>query len=263
LNTLPAISLCARLISLKDNQANLLVLPSDHYIKDNTSFKQTIIKALNLSLKGFICLMGIRPDSPCSGYGYIKTGKRISDGIFYVDSFKEKPACGIAKRLFKNKDIFWNSGIFCFKAEVILMELETHVPRLYREIIKIDKKQDIKKAWHKIKPLSIDYGLLEKTKKSAVVAAKFYWRDLGSWDALCEILSKDRKNNILLSDCLNLHSDNIFVFSQGSRRVVATIGLQDLIIVDTPDALLVCKKEMSQDVKRLVEFLKQKRMKCV
>ncbi len=263
LNTLPAISLCARIINLKDNQANLLVLPSDHYIKDSINFKQVILKALDLSSKGFLCLIGIKPDSPCSGYGYIKVGGGIGKNIFYVKSFKEKPNLNETKRLFKNKGMFWNSGIFCFKSEVILREIKIYLPRLYRQIIRIKERQDIKNIWNKIKPISIDYGLLERSKNLAMVAAKFYWRDLGSWDALCDILPKDKKNNIILSDFVELDSKNTFVFSQTPKRLIATIGIQDLIIVDTSDALLICRKEKSQEVKKLVELLKKKRKKCV
>jgi len=263
LNTLPAISLCAQIIRLKDSLANLLVLPSDHYIKDSRGFKSTMFRALSLSAKGLICLIGIKPDSPCLGYGYIKTGRKIDKDIFAVKCFKEKPTLNTARKLFKEKGIFWNSGIFCFKAEVILKEIKTYVPKLYAQIIQIRQKQDIKKIWPKIKPISIDYGLLEKSSNLAMVRAKFYWRDLGSWDALCSVFSKDRKNNIILSDCVNLDSTNIFVCSYGSKRLIATVGLEDTIIVDTPDALLVSRKEKSEGIKRLFELLKQKRKQCV
>ena len=263
LNTLPAISLCARIINLKDDQANLLVLPSDHYIKDNASFRKVMLKALNLSAKGFICLTGVKPDSPCSGYGYIKTGRKIGKDGFFVEYFKEKPTLNTARRLFKEKGIFWNSGIFCFRAVTVLRELKTHVPKLYAQIIQIKQKQDIPKIWHKIRPVSIDYGLLQKSRNLVMVRAEFYWCDLGSWDALSGVLSRDRKKNTILSDCINLDSTNIFVYSPGYKRLIATVGLQDTIIVDTPDALLVCKKEKSQDIKRLFALLKKKRKKCV
>ncbi len=263
LNTLPAISLCAWLISRKDTQANLLVLPSDHYIKDNRGFKKTMFKALNLSAQGLLCLIGIKPDKPCLGYGYIQTGKKIGKGAYSVDCFIEKPSLNTIKRLLRKGGILWNSGIFCFKAKVILEEIKTYVPKLYAQIIKIKQKQDIKKVWPKIKPNSIDYGLLEKTNNLAMVQAEFYWRDLGSWDVLCNALSKDRKNNIILADCINLDSVNMLVFSYGSRRLIATVGLKDVIIVDTPDALLVSRKEKSQEIKRVVELLRQKRKKCV
>lgn len=263
LNTLPAIALCAQLINLRDKQANLLILPSDHYIKDNAGFKRTMIRTLSLSSRGFVCLIGVKPDSPCSGYGYIKTGKKIDKDEFYIGSFKEKPDLNTAKKLFKKSDIFWNAGIFGFRSDVILKEIRDYQPLLYSQIIRIRKKQDIGKVWPRINPISIDYGLLEKSKRLVMVKAKFYWRDLGSWEALCNVLSADRKGNIILSDCINLDSRNIFVCSYGSQRIIAAVGLQDIIIADTADALLVCRKDKSQDIKRLVELLKKKRKKCV
>lgn len=263
LNTLPAISACAQIINLRDEQANLLVLPSDHYIKDEVKFRHIVSETFRLAEIGFLCLIGIKPDTPCTGYGYIKAGKKIKSGSFYVRYFKEKPDLKQAKRLIREKDIFWNSGIFCFKTEVVLREIRTYQPRLYTRIIKIRDRKDIEYHWNKIKPISIDYGLLEKSRNLVMVTAKFYWRDLGSWDALCDVLPKDKKNNIILADSLNLDSMNTLIYSQDSKRLIATIGLKDLVIVDTPDALLVCKKERSQEIKKLVEVLKKKRKSCV
>jgi len=262
LNTLPAVAVCAQLISLKDSLANLLVLPSDHYIKGR-GFKETMLKALSLSAHGHICLAGIRPESAHPGYGYITTGPRIGRDGFRVESFKEKPDSKALKRLFKKSGLFWNSGIFCFKAAVILSQIRSFSPGLYAQISRIKQKKQIAKFWPKIKPISIDYGIIQKSKSLVMVEAGFYWRDLGSWDALSSVLPKDRQNNVILSDCVNLNSRNIFSCSYGSKRIIATVGLEDLIIVDTPDALLVCKKENAQDIKRLVELLRRKRKSCV
>jgi mannose-1-phosphate guanylyltransferase/mannose-6-phosphate isomerase len=263
LNTLPAISLCAQLINLKDPEASLLVLPTDHYIKNKLEFKQDILKALNVAAKGFLCLLGIKANGLCLGYGYIKTARKISPGIFYVKSFKEKPGPDKAKRLLEEKGIFWNAGIFCFKAGVLLREIKIHLPELYRQLIQIEDKQDMKRIWHKIKPISIDYGLMEKSKNLAMVKARFDWIDLGSWNALCRVLPKDRKNNIVLSDSVDLDSTNIFIYSNNPKRLIATLGLKDLIIVDTPDALLVSSKKRSEEIKRIVEILQKKRKNYV
>lgn len=261
LNTLPAVALGAQLINLKDEQANLLVLPSDHYIKDSIKFRQVISRALDVARDDLLCLMGIKPDSPSTGYGYIEA-ERDKD-VFCVKSFKEKPTLFEAKKLFRKKGVYWNSGIFCFKSEAILKEIKMYQPQLYRQIIKIKDKQDIGNIWHRIKPISIDYGLLEKSKNLVMLTAKFYWRDLGSWDALCDIFPKDRKNNIVLANSVNLDSRNTFIYSEVPQRFIATLGLENLIIVDTKDALLICRKQESQKVKKLVEILKKKRKKCV
>jgi len=263
LNTLPAISLCTKIISLKDNYANLLVFPSDHYIKDPLKFKQAMLKALRLSLEGFICLIGIKPHTPHSGYGYIKAGKIITKDAFHIHSFIEKPAPLIAKSLFRRKGIFWNAGIFCFQAKTLFQELSKNCPALYRQISRIEKAKDIKNIWKKIKPVSIDYGLLEHSRKLAMVEALVYWRDLGSWEALCEVLSKDKYGNAIVPDCEHLGSSNIFVYKHKASRLIATIGLKDTIIIDTPDALLVAKKKNADQIKHLVGILEQKRRKCV
>jgi mannose-1-phosphate guanylyltransferase len=264
-NTLPAISLCAQIIRLKDPKAKLIVLPSDHYIKDDLNFKFTIKKALTAAEEGFLCLIGIKPNSPRLGFGYINVSNKIDKDIFYVKSFKEKPQPKEAKSLLKMKGIFWNSGIFCFKAEVLLNELKTYLPTLYYQINRIKQRYDITKIWSKIKPISIDYGLLEKSRNLVMVVGKFNWSDLGSWDSLSDLLPKDRKNNTILSDCdcVSLDINNTLVCSYEHKRLIAALGLKDLIIVDTPDALLVCRKDKAQDIKRLVEVLKNKRKKCV
>ncbi|MBM3251206.1 MAG: hypothetical protein FJZ11_00290 [Candidatus Omnitrophica bacterium] len=263
LNTLPAIGLCARMISIRDKQANLLVLPADHYIRDNAGFKRAIFKALKLSSAGFMCLVGVKPDSPCVGYGYIKAARRIDKDIFSVAYLKEKPGLKTARRLFKEKNIFWNTGIFCFKAEVILRQIKDRLPGLHNQLSRVKYKQDIGDIWPKIKAVSIDYGLLEKSQGLVMVKAGFDWSDLGSWDALCGVLASGNKKNVILSDCVSLDNANIFVSSYGCRRLIAAIGLRDTIIVDTPDALLICKKENAQDIKALVEILKRKKKSCV
>ncbi len=263
LNTLPAICLSARIIELKDPQAVLLVLPSDHYIKDDIAFKRAVLKALKYAKKNALCLMGIKPTQPCSGYGYIRAGRNIEDGIFLIKSFQEKPTPRQAELLLHKKDIFWNSGIFCFKSSIILGEAKAYQAGLYRQISKIKKKEDIKYAWKAIKAISIDYGILEKSRRLVMVKAKFYWRDLGSWDALVEILPSDAQGNIVLADTVSLDSRDNLMYSSCPNRVIAGIGLKDLIVVDTPDALLLCRKDKSQEIKKIVETLKVKRRECV
>jgi len=264
-NTLPAISLCAQLVRLKDPQANILVLPSDHYIKDNNAFKHSAEEAFRLAGDGFLSLIGIKPDSPRSGYGYIRTGKKMAKDIYRVQQFQEKPSVREARNLLSKRGIFWNSGISCFKAAILAEETKRYLPALYHQIVKVRNRQDISKVWPKIKPASIDYGLLEKSDNLIMVIGKFRWSDLGSWDTLSELLPKDRKDNVVLSDCdcITLDSSNTLVCSYEHKRLIACVGLKDLVVVDTPDALLVCKKDKSQDIKALVGLLKKKRKKCV
>lgn len=264
-NTLPAIALCAQIINLKDGDANLLISPSDHYIKDGRAFKGAIAKALEFSARGFLCLVGIKPDKPRSGYGYIQTKKLARKDVFYVSSFREKPSTEEASLFFKKKNVYWNSGIFCFKSKVILSEIKKYSPELYSQISNIRNKSNMGNIWQKVKAVSIDYGILEKSQKLIMVRGRFYWCDLGSWDALSDVLPKDRRSNVVLSDCdrINLDTRGTFICSYNHKRLIAAVGLEDLIIVDTPDALLVCKKEKAQDIKKLVSLLEKKRRACV
>ena len=253
-NTAPAVGLCAKLISRIDKDAVLLVLPSDHYIKNIENFRKTLKKAIACARKDFLVTIGIKPSAPSTGYGYIKVdGKK--NGHTLVDKFLEKPDLNKAKKYFKNKKFFWNSGMFIWKASVFLEEASKYLPKLYANLQLINSVNDIAKVWPKIEAISVDYGIMECSKRIALIVSNFYWTDLGSWEALSEILPKDKRGNIISGNTLNLDSQGVCVFSKGNR-LVSTIGVNNMVIVDTPDALLVCDRNRTQDVKQLVERLK-------
>jgi len=264
-NTAPAVGLCAKLISRIDQDAMLLVLPSDHYIKNTENFKKTIKSAIACAKDNFLVTIGIKPSAPSTGYGYIKVGARCSVlGSRYlsyrVDKFLEKPDLSKAKKYFKDKKFFWNSGMFIWKAAVFLEEVKKYLPKLYANLQMINSVNDIPKVWPKIEAISVDYGVMERSKRIALIPALFYWTDLGSWDALAEIFPKDKKGNISTADVLNLDSEGICVFSRG-QRLISTIGLKDVVIADTPDALLVCDRSKTQEVKKLVKMMKSLKRK--
>ncbi|MFA4989083.1 MAG: cupin domain-containing protein, partial [Candidatus Omnitrophota bacterium] len=192
-------------------------------------------------------------------YGYIRAGEKKS-GYIEAREFLEKPDFARARRYFKDKRFFWNSGIFIWKASVFMDEVKKYLPGLYSKLRIVESVRDIPRIWPGIKPISVDYGIMEHSKKVALIPASFYWTDLGSWDALAEVFPKDREGNISGDDTLNLHSRGVCVFSRGNR-LVSTIGVKDLIIADTPDALLVCDRNRTQDVKHLVDKLKTLRRK--
>lgn len=257
-NTAPAIGLCAQLIKRIDEDAILLVLPSDHHITDAACFRNDLRKAIACAREGLLVTIGIKPTHPSTGYGYIKISKGggLRQEYQIVEKFLEKPSLLKAKKYFKDKNFFWNSGIFAWKACVFLNEIKTYLPDLHSYLEMIRTPDDIKRVWHKIAPISVDYGILERSKKIALIPANFYWTDLGSWDALNEVLPKDKKGNIIQADSLDFGSSGICVVSRGNR-LISTIGLQNLIIADTPDALLVCSRDRSQDVKKVVDYLKK------
>jgi len=253
-NTAPAAGLCAKLINGIDKEAVLLVLPSDHYIKNIENFKRVVKKAIACAQKGFLVTIGVKPSAPSTGYGYIKAGAD-KDGYIAVDKFLEKPDLNKAKKYFNDKKFFWNSGMFVWKASVFLGEVKKYLPKLYAGLRLIDSVDDLPKVWPEIKPISVDYGIMEHSRRLALIPASFYWTDLGSWDALAEIFPKDRKGNIASGDTLNMDSHGVCVFARGNR-LVSTIGVNNMVIADTPDALLVCDRGRAQDVKQLVQRLK-------
>ncbi|MCX5694167.1 MAG: mannose-1-phosphate guanylyltransferase/mannose-6-phosphate isomerase [Candidatus Omnitrophica bacterium] len=253
-NTAPAVGLCAKLIGQIDPDAVLLVLPSDHYIKNVGNFKATLKKAVACAKNNFLVTLGIKPTTPSIGYGYIKVGKK-SSGHLQVQKFLEKPDLNKAREYFKDKSFYWNSGMFIWKASVLLEEIRAYLPGLYSSLKLINSVDDIPKVWPQIEAISVDYGIMEHSKRIALIPSNFYWTDLGSWEALSEVFPKDRKGNIVSGNALNLDSQGVCVFSMGNR-LVSTIGIKDAIIADTPDALLVCNRDKTQDVKKLVELMK-------
>jgi mannose-1-phosphate guanylyltransferase / mannose-6-phosphate isomerase len=258
-NTAPAIGLCAKLISQKDKDAVLLVLPSDHYIKQTGNFIATLKKAIRCAQADLLVTLGIKPTAPSTGYGYIKVGRKI-DCYLKVEKFLEKPDLSKAKKYFKDSSFYWNSGMFIWKATVFLDEVKKYLPGLYANLQKINSTDDIAEVWPQIEPISVDYGIMERSRRIALLAANFYWTDLGSWEALSEIFPKDKKGNIANGDTLDLDSQGICVFSKGNR-LISTIGIKNAIIADTPDALLVCDRNRTQDVKKMVELIKSLKRK--
>lgn len=264
-NTAPAIGLGARLISQINPDAILLALPSDHYIKDIAKFRRYLKKAIVYAKNNFLVTIGVKPTSAETGYGYIEISRKMqaasaqSSG-YKVERFIEKPSLKDAKKYITSNRYFWNGGMFVWKASVFLEEVKRFLPSLHSQLLSIRAQNDIARVWPKIKPISVDYGIMEYSKRIILIPANFYWTDLGSWDALDEVLPKDKFGNIILADLLDYDSKGICAFSRGNR-LIATVGLKDLIIADTPDALLVCNRHKAQDVKKIVEKLKSDKRK--
>jgi len=208
-NTAPAIGLCAELISRFDKKAVLVVLPADHYIKNISNFKKAIKKAIACAKDNFLVTIGIKPSNPSTAYGYIRVAERLSTidyrlSTYKVEDFLEKPSLSNAKKYFKDKRFYWNSGMFIWKASVFLEEMRKYLPELSRQLNFIRSVKDIKKVWPEIKPISVDYGIMEYSRKIALIPADFFWTDLGSWDALAEVSPKDDSGNISQADNCNL-----------------------------------------------------------
>lgn len=262
-NTAPAVGLAAIYLKNLDPKAIMVVLPSDHIIKDNDKFCSALLLAAETASKGYLVTIGIKPDKPETGYGYIKCGGKIKKGIYNVDEFKEKPDKDTAVRYIKEGNYYWNSGMFIWKAEVILSAIKKHMPELYEGLVKIEKTigsekegKTLKSVFSKLQPESIDYGVIEKAKNVAIVPAEMGWSDVGSWHALEYLLPLDSNNNVKQGNVISIDNKNSILYC--SKRVVGTIGLEDMIVVDTADATLICPKNRAQEVRKIVNILKER-----
>lgn len=248
-NTLPAIYAGVHEISKRGHDI-IVVFPSDHMIQNNQEFIGIIQESVALTQDSIITF-GIEPKGPNTGYGYIAPGKKKLNG-HVVEEFKEKPSHDIAVS-YIHKGYVWNSGIFMFNSIFFQHEVKEYALNIYKAF---DSTITIEDAFRKIdQKISIDYGLLEKSKNVVVVPVNIGWSDLGSFDAFYEVFEKDFNNNIIDSDNIVIDSSNNYVFSE-KDKLVTTVGVNDLIIVDNRDALLICKKDQSQRVKDIVDTLK-------
>lgn len=263
-NTAPAAAVAAILAERIDPQAKILVLPSDHVILNDAAFHSCVREALALAEQDCLVTFGIEPTSAHTGYGYIRRGSAIAGTTngFNVDSFVEKPNAERATAFLETKEYYWNSGMFLFKASVYIKELTRLQPEMMQRVREaVDAGQhDLDflrleaSAFHSCPSDSIDYAVMEHTDKAAVIsAAGLGWNDIGSWTALSEISTQDTNGNTLLGDVLTENVTNTYI--RAERRMVAALGLDNVVIVETADAVLVAHKDAVQDVKKIVERL--------
>ena len=272
-NTAPAIAAACCAAMQQDKDAVVVVLPSDHVIADVQAF-QTAVKAAAVNAEqGYLVTFGIVPTFPATGYGYVKAGEKVvSTGsttadvdVFTLEKFVEKPCLEKAQEYLASGQYAWNSGMFVFKASVFLEELKTYNPQMAELAIESFEKATAetdfirldKDSFAKIKGDSIDYAVMEKTSKGRVVKLNAGWDDVGSWSALYDISQKDENQNVIKGDDV-ITLDTTSSYIRGGKRTIATIGLDDVVIVDSDDALLVAAKGKIQDVKKIAEEIKQR-----
>ncbi|CAB50140.1 mannose-1-phosphate guanylyltransferase/mannose-6-phosphate isomerase [Pyrococcus abyssi] len=257
-NTLPAIYWGLKVIDENYGDSVVAVLPSDHAIKVNDNYMEAFKKAEKLAEK-YLVTFGIKPTKPHTGYGYIKPGEKIKvEGKtigYLVDEFKEKPDLETAKKYVEN-GYYWNSGMFMFRTSVFMEEARKHAPETVRAF---EEGKSIEEIYELVPEISVDYGIMEKTDKAAVVPLNTYWNDLGSFDAVYEALDKDENGNAVQvagfkAKYININSRNNLILTE---RLTATVGVEDLIIVDTGDALLVAKRGETQKVKEVYKRLRE------
>ena len=261
-NTAPAIALAAFDALAKEEDPILLVLAADHVIKDEREFLRVVSLAESAAIQGKLVTFGIVPNAPETGYGYIRKGQQQTD-YFDIEEFVEKPDLDTALSYLSSGEYLWNSGMFMFKASTYLNELKLSSPDIYAscEIAIQQATTDMdfirisKELFEQCPNNSIDYAVMEKTENAVVIPLDAQWSDVGSWTSLSDISDKDENQNVHQGDVISIDSKNTYVYSP--YRLTATLGLEDLIIVDSKDALLVAHKNNSQDVKKVVKQLKQ------
>ncbi len=258
-NTAPAIASCLEYFSQKNDENDIvIVLPSDHLIKDINAFKKTIDNAVPLAQNGFIVTFGIKPNYPETGYGYIKIKDKLLQG-YLVDKFVEKPDYETAQKYIESNNYYWNGGIFMGKISTFLEEFKKYTPEIYSQLTKLDFSKDEKIAYsvyEKMPSISVDYAIMEKSSKIALVELQSDWNDLGSWQSLYDIKNKDSEGNVITGNVVVENVKNSLIYSQ--KELVAVSDLEDIILVETEDAIMACKRSESQNVKKLYTRLKEK-----
>lgn len=261
-NTAPAVAAAALWAVKQDADACLLVMPADHLITDTAGFQQAAKYAETLARDGFLVLFGINPTAPETGYGYIEMGDQVSQKGRAVKRFVEKPDAETASAYLAQGNYVWNSGIFCFKASTILDAMVVHCPALLeatRAVMEASHttsdKTDLADAFAKLENISIDYAVMEKAGNIAVIPGDFGWSDMGAWNAVADVLPADANGN-KANNCNPIIVDSHNVYVDSKDRLVAVIGLENICVIDTPDALLVADRSKSQEVRQVVSQLK-------
>ena len=270
-NTAPCIGLGAMILKQREPNGVMVVLPSDHLIREDEIFRETLHNAAKIAAEEEVLItIGIPPTYPATGYGYIQFNhEQISVGqatAHRVKTFAEKPNLETAKRFLASGDFLWNSGIFVWRIPAILAQIEEHLPHLYDGLLEIDRYlgkpeqiQVVDRVYQQIKSISIDYGVMEKARNVLVLRSEFGWNDLGSWDEVYKLVPKDQDDNATGNNPhVLLNSAGCLIDVPG--KTVAAVGMRDMIIVETDDALLLCPRSRAQEVKDLVELIKRRKL---
>src|SRR5450759_273908 len=265
-NTAPAIALAAARLMADGADPIMVVLPADHIIKDEARFREHLNIAIAAAESGKLITFGIRPTRPDTGFGYVKAHRGVTPEVYEVDRFTEKPDAVTAERFLKEGDYYWNSGMFVWRASVILAEIRQHLPAVDKVIQAIIAEsrspgefqqatfqQAVEKHFSAMPSISIDYGVLEKSSRVSLVPCDIGWNDVGSWQAVHEIAAKDENGNALQGNVIALDCKNSLI--RAEKRLVAAIGVEALCVIETADAILISKSDQTQRVREVVYVL--------
>jgi mannose-1-phosphate guanylyltransferase len=267
-NTAPCIGWATSVIEERDPNAVIMVLPSDHHIADVPRFRAAIARAIDSAAQGIITTIGITPDRPETGYGYIEAAESVGEGVQRVQRFVEKPALPEAQAYVKSGRYYWNSGMFFFRAESMLGKISEHMPELAQGLARIQRarragpeveREITREVFESAASVSIDYAVMEKTSPLHVVPAEFGWSDLGSWQSAWELSEKDEQANAANGSAIFIDAQRNLVRDlrkDAKTRVVAVLGVDDLCVIETDDAVLIIPRERAQDVRLVVEALR-------
>jgi mannose-1-phosphate guanylyltransferase len=266
-NTAPCIGLVALYLRQLDPEAVMVVLPADHLIRKAAYFRKVLKVVAEVAQDDYLVTMGIQPDSPHTGYGYIQRGDFLRQigqhGVYKVARFTEKPDEAAAQRFLDSGQYYWNSGMFGWKVSAILEAVRTHLPALHAQLITIEaalgsqrERQVMEEVWRGVESISIDYGVMERADNVAVIPMDVGWSDVGSWATVAELLPRDAEDNVVVGKHMGIDTTGSLLYS--SERLVATIGLRDMVVVDTGDVVLICPKARAQEVKDLIGELRKK-----
>lgn len=262
-NTAACVGLAGCYLKRRFPDEVMAILPSDHVVEEVEEFHQVLQAAEELGREGWLVTLGIRPAYPATGYGYLKRGESLGEfggcEAFQVAGFTEKPGRAEAEGFLKEENYYWNSGMFLWSIDRILAEIEVHMPDLHQALMEMegswDNRARMEEIYGGIEKTSIDVGVMEKSEKVAVLPCRLGWSDVGNWRALEQVAASDGEGITSNTRLVNIDSRDCVVHtSQG--KLVALVGVKDLVVVDSPDALLVCAKEHSEDVKQVVEKLR-------
>ena len=264
--TAPAIGLGAIHLYRQDPEAIMAVLTADHFILDAPRFREVLDAAERVAQDGHLVTLGIKPSFPSTGYGYIKQGQRLSTvrgfQVFQAQRFTEKPSLETALHMVESEEYSWNSGMFIWRIDRILQEFQRQMPDFYVQLAEIEStlgtpgyQATLNRVWPQVAKQTIDYGVMEGAEDVAVIPVDVGWSDVGSWTSVSEVLPTDDDGNTIVGPHVGIDTRDTLVF--GGKRLVATIGLEGMVIVDTEDALLVCPRDREQEVRTIVRRLER------
>ncbi len=268
--TASVVGLAAINIIRKNPDAVMAVLTADHIIENVPLFHNLLKTAFSLAVQNHLVILGIKPSYPATGYGYIKAGNCLElNNAFSVEKFVEKPDEKTASQYLREGNYFWNSGMFVWRADRILGEFKLQMPALFSSLTQISDliekkgfKEKIIDIWALIKPQTIDYGIMENASDVIMLKAdNLKWNDVGSWDSLYDILPTDNSGNVIKNkNSVIIDSKDLILYSENDKKIMVSLGVQDLVIIDTENALLICRKGETQRIKEVIEELKQRQL---